>query len=59
MIDFKINFVKIGTNILPEVFVKFTRKPITLRLFINHGENRLFKVSEGKKLLTESTLLNC
>ena len=59
MIGFKINFMQIETNILPKVFVKFTRKPITLRGFIIfHGENYLFKVSKGKKLLTKSTLLN-
>ena len=44
---------------LLEVFVKFTGKPITPRGFvICHGEGSLFEISEGEKLLTESTLLH-
>ena len=44
---------------LLEVFVKFIGKPITPRGFIiSLGVNCLLKVSEGKKFLTESTLLH-
>ena len=60
MICFKIDFVQIRADLLPKVFVEFTRKPITPRgFFICHGEGSLFEISEGEKLLTESTLLHC
>ena len=60
MIGFKINFVQIRTYMFLEVFVKFTGKPIAPRGFmISHGVNHLLKVSEGKKFLIESMLLNC
>ena len=59
MKGFEINFMQVRTYVLPEVFVKFTGKPITSRGFIiSHGINHLFKVFEGEKLLTESTFLN-
>ena len=59
MTSFEIKFMQFKTYVLPEVFVKFIGKPITPRGFIiSHGINYLFKVSEGEKLLIESTLLN-
>ena len=60
MIGFEINFMQVRTYVLPEVFVKFIGKPITPRGFIiSRGVDRLLKISEGKKFLTKSTLLNC
>ena len=59
MICFKIDLVQIRANLLPKVLVEFTGKPIAPRGFvICHGKGNLFKITEGKKLLTESTLLN-
>ena len=59
MIGFEINFMLVRTHVLPEVFEKFTGKPITPKEFvINHGLNYLFKVLEGEKFLTKSILLN-
>ena len=60
MIFFKIDFVEIRDYLLLEVLIKLIGKSITPKgLVIHHGVDCLFKVSEGKKLLTESTLLNC
>ena len=60
MICFKIDFVQIGADLLPKVFVEFIGKPITPKgFFVYHGERSLFEISEGEKLLTESTLLHC
>ena len=43
----------------PKGVVEFIGKPITPRgLVICHGEGSLFEISEGEKLLIESTLLH-